>query len=148
MEKTSRSDFSDEIMRIVPVLLRELTKRQEGIFSKSGLTLSNIIVLDILKEKGLCTMSELAQTLNLTTSAATGIVDKIIKEKLVRRERSRKDRRVVNVILVKKGAEMVRHMDSLRRKMMDEMYGALTDKERKEYLRMLKKVSNSTIGGI
>lgn len=147
MAKTSRSDFSDEMMRTAPVLLREFTKRQEGILSKSGLTLSSIIVLDILKEKGLCTMSGLAQTLDLTTSAATGIVDRMIKAKLVRRERSREDRRVVNVILVKKGAEMVKHTDDSRRKMMDEMYRALTDKERKEYLRMLKKVCNSMMNG-
>ncbi|NQT32236.1 MAG: MarR family transcriptional regulator, partial [Candidatus Omnitrophica bacterium] len=110
------------------------------------LTVSNIVVFDVLRVKGSCTMSELARTLNFTMSAVTGIIDKMIKAGLVKRERSKTDRRVVEVMLLEKGKNIAMKINDERRDMTNEMFSVLTSSERDEYLRLIGKVYDSIKG--
>ena len=142
MEKTGKFDFGKEMLKIMPRLMREFMSRQEGIFTKGNLTVPDIIVMDALLEKGPCTMGLLAGILNLTTSAATVIVDRMIRKGLVKRERSKEDRRVVRVTLVKKGEDIIKDLNTERRHMANELFSVLNEKERKEYLRLIEKVCN------
>jgi DNA-binding MarR family transcriptional regulator len=52
-------------------------------------------VLRALVDKGPCQVSEVANQLGVTLSAATGLVDRLVKAKLVTRDRDQRDRRVV-----------------------------------------------------
>ena len=140
MPGTSESVFIREMTRMVPAMLRAFSKRNESALTKTNLAVSNIVVLDVLREKGPSTMGEIAKSLGLTMSAATGIVDKMIKVNLVRRERSPEDRRVVKVALLKKGLETAERMQKLRKDMISDMYSVLTDDEREQYLKLLRKV--------
>ena len=133
-------NFGDEVAKIMPRILRGVTQSQATIFAKGGMTVPNIIILEMLKEKGPCKMSELAAALRLTMSAVTGIVDKMIRLGMVKRERSLEDRRVVKVILLKKGAETAKKITEERRKVANKIFSSLTETERKEYLRLLRKV--------
>ncbi|MGB3081913.1 MAG: MarR family transcriptional regulator [Candidatus Omnitrophota bacterium] len=142
MEKIGKFDFGKEMLKIMPRLMREFMSRQEGIFTKGNLTVPDIIVMDALLEKGPWTMGLLAGILNLTTSAATVIVDRMIRKGLVKRERSKEDRRVVRVTLVKKGEDIIKDLNTERRHMANELFSVLNEKERKEYLRLIEKVCN------
>ena len=142
MERAEKFDFGKEMLKIMPRLMREFMKRQEGIFTKGNLTVPDIIVMDALKEKGQCTMGFLAGILNLTTSAATVIVDRMIRKGLAKRERSKEDRRVVRVALMKKGEETINNLNAERRHMANELFSVLNEKERREYLRLIEKVHN------
>jgi DNA-binding MarR family transcriptional regulator len=145
MKKTAKFDFASEMSRMMPLLLREVTKRQEGILVKGDLVVSHIIVLDLISEKGPCTMGDLARSMNLTMSAVTGIVDAMVKKGLVKRERSRKDRRVVKVAFLKKGENTVKHVNEQRSNMTSELYSVFNEKERNEYLRLIRKVYNGLV---
>jgi len=135
-------DFGSEIAKISPIMLREVTKRHRHIFEKQNV--SSIVVLDLLREKGHCKMKEISAVLNLTMGAVTGIIDKMITEGLVKRERSRDDRRIVNVTLLRRGRKIAERIKETRRDLSNEMYSVLTAGEKKEFLRMLKKVFNDT----
>ena len=140
MASEIKFDFGREIAKILPAILREITSRHETIFSRSSMAVSHIVVLELLNEKGPSTMSELAKNLNLTMGAATGIVDKMVKSGFVKRERSSEDRRVVNVELLKKGKQVSGEIAKARRELSNKMFSVLTEKEKHEYLRLLKKV--------
>ena len=102
------TNFGAEVARIMPRFLREFGKSQhKDIFSKVSLTVPQILILEFMFDKGPCKMGELARILNFTMSAVTAIIDRMIKLKLVMRERSVEDRRVVNVSLLNKGKETV-----------------------------------------
>lgn len=143
MGHTKNVNFGNEVAKLMPAMLREVSKRHQLIYSQGNLAISHIVTLDLLRQKGPCKMSELAKTLNLTMSAATGIVDRMIKMGLVKRERSRKDRRVVRVALLKKGEETARRVNENRRSLTNKMFTVLTQKEKQEYLRLLRKVYES-----
>ncbi|MEA3489292.1 MAG: MarR family transcriptional regulator [Candidatus Omnitrophota bacterium] len=140
MSFSKNADFTVEMVKIMPVLLREVTRKHENQLTKLNLTVSHIVILDLLIEKTPCTMGEIAMSLGLTMSAVTGIIDKMIGIRLVKRERSTEDRRVVRVFLLQKGQNTVEHVRRLREDVISEMYSVLTDKERSEYLALLRKV--------
>jgi DNA-binding MarR family transcriptional regulator len=146
MVKSAKFDFVGEMAKMLPRMLREFSRRQEGILTRGNLAVSDIIVMDALLEMGTCTMGVLAKMLNLTKSAATVIVDRMIRKGFVRRERSNEDRRVVSVVLLKKGEDMIRRVNEERRNMLNEFYSALNESERKEYIKLLKKVFGSLSG--
>lgn len=140
MDQSGGFDFGAEVMRLMPHMLREVTRTQKSAIAKGNLAVSHIVVLDMLSAKKACTMGELARTMDLTMSAATGIIDKMIELGLVKRERSSSDRRVVRVMLLKRGSDLMRKVNVERRKMIDRMFTVLTDTEKHEYLRLFRKV--------
>jgi len=133
-------DFGSEIARISPIMLREVSRRHKHMFAEQNV--SSIVVLDLLREKGACKMKEVAAVLNLTMSAVTGIVDRMTKDGLVKRERSTEDRRVVNVKLVDKGKRIADRVKKARRDISNAIYSVLTQKEKEQFLVLLRKVCN------
>ena len=143
MGKTEKFDFTGEMVKLLPVILREVTRRQETVFTKGNLAVSHIIVLDYLKERGPCKMSELAKALGLTLSAVTSIVDKMIDSDLVKRERSQKDRRVVKVQLLAKGQKSATLVTEARYRITDDIYSVLSGAEKITFLKMIRKVHDN-----
>lgn len=135
-----KGDFGAEIARILPLILREFARRQQDVFAKIPLTIPQIVILELLLEKGTSKMNELARTLNFTMSAVTAIVDKMVRLKVVKRERSTEDRRVVKVSILNKGKEIVTRVSQARQGCVNEMFSALTKDEKNEYIRILRKV--------
>lgn len=141
--KAKNVDFGREISKIMPLIIREVTKKQMSIITKGLLTIPQFVILDLLVERDSCRMSELAKTLGFTMSAVTAIVDKMIKLKLVKRKRSSEDRRVVKVIILSKGGEAVGRVNEERRDAANRIFSPLTEEDRDEYLRLLRKVYNN-----
>jgi DNA-binding MarR family transcriptional regulator len=143
MKKAKHVDFGSEVSSLLPLIIREVTRRQSTVIAKGNLTIPHIVILDLLREGPSCRMGDLAKALHLTMSAATAIVDKMVKLNLIKRERSNEDRRVVRVGLLRKGQETAKRIYNERRKSADDMFSALTESERQEYLKMLRKVCAS-----
>ena len=133
-------NFGAEVSKIIPALHRAGIKKQMPIFAKNNISISQVIILDFLKEKGACKMSDLAKVIGCTMSAVTGFVDKLVKLQFVTRERSHEDRRVVFVALSKKGEKVVIEFKQKREEVVNELFGVLTQQEKNEYIRLLKKI--------
>lgn len=136
-------DFGTEMGKLLPLIIREFSRTQKDVFAKGLLTVPQIVILEYLDEKGTCKMNELAKVLDFTMSAATAIIDKMLKAKLVKRERCIKDRRVVNVSLLNKGKEFAKRVQEGRRDLTNELFSVLSEEEKSQYLQLLKKVSDN-----
>ena len=66
----------------------------------AGIANSDLECMDILYLEGRVTAGRLAEVTGLTTGAITGVVDRLEKAGLVRRERDEKDRRKVFIAVV------------------------------------------------
>src|SRR5205085_4710354 len=66
----------------------------------AGIANSDLECMDILYLEGRVTAGRLAEVTGLTTGAITGVVDRLEKAGLVRRERDENDRRKVYVAIV------------------------------------------------
>ena len=137
--------FYEEIAKLTPGFLRAIAMRQENIIASGNIAISHIMVVDVLSERGDCTMGELAKELNFTMSAATAIVDRMIEHRLVKRERDKEDRRIVRVSLVSGGKDLGKRIHEFRKRVSEDLFSVLSSSEKKAYLGMLKKVySNIT----
>lgn len=70
---------------------------------REKLSRGEIRVLRVLGRERHCVMGRLADSICLSLSSATGIIDGLIEKGLVKRERSSVDRRVVEVVLTDAG---------------------------------------------
>lgn len=80
----------------------------EAIFADQDLTFTQWISLMGLREGVAETSADLARHLNHDAGAVTRVVDGLEKRGLVRRERSKSDRRVVKLILTPRGRAVAR----------------------------------------
>lgn len=63
-------------------------------------------VLCKIEREKCCIMSAIAGAIRLSLSSVTALVDRLVEKKLVRRDRSAEDRRVVEVALTDEGKEL------------------------------------------
>ena len=132
--------FAQEMSVIMPRMMREFVKRQPRIVATGEISLPQMAILHILKEKDRCMMSELAKLLSVTTSAATGIVDRMVKTEFLKRFRNPNDRRIVNVQITPKGERAINAIFKQRQKMMIDVFKHFSSSERETYLGMVKKI--------
>lgn len=87
------------------LLMRESRRTVEGY----GLTLPQFDALAELgrAKRGGFTFGELSRMLLVTSGNLTGIVDRLESEGLARREQGKRDRRVVRIVLTRKGRRLV-----------------------------------------
>ena len=136
------SSFSQEVIKIMPYLIRGLLRgmRQKGAFS--FITIPQFVSLDLIETKGSLKMKELAKELNITLPAATKIVNRLVKLGLVKREFDSLDRRVVKVALTQKGKKILEETKKERKKVIEKVFEKLSLKEREIYLHILRKIKN------
>ena len=84
-------------------ITKELARRAE-------LTGPQLAVVKILEQIGDLSLSELSERIRAQNSTVTGIIDRMEREDLVVRERSKEDRRVVKIRLTAKGAKIAREI--------------------------------------
>lgn len=77
----------------------------------STLSVPQIFLLHILRKKGTCTPSSIAQTMGVTSGAITSLTDRLHKQGLIARERNEKDRRVVMITLTDVGQELSQKLE-------------------------------------
>lgn len=73
-------------------------------WAEMGLTTAQLRVLFLVRESPGVTAGELAQRINVTPPTISGIVDRLVKLDLIRREDDESDRRLVRNMLTDQGA--------------------------------------------
>lgn len=97
---------SVEVARLFKEIMSLFRQHMGKCFEDIGLTMPQSMVIGILSRCGKMKISELSDELGLSNSTVSGIIDRLEKQNIVKRERSRKDRRVVYVSLCSSFEEM------------------------------------------
>lgn len=111
-----------------------------------GVSGSDLECLDFLNIEGRVTAGRLAELTGLTTGAITGVIDRMAKAGLVRRERDEEDRRKVYVAIVPEALGKVgRYYEPLQKAVTKDWEG-YTDAELKLLVRFLTQGYDTMIG--
>lgn len=114
------------------------------LFREYGLTSSQYNVLRILRGEGKALPSlEIAERMVQVVPAITGLIDRLEKQELVKRNRCKEDRRVVYVELTARAVKLLEKLDGPDLELHRELVGHLTRKELKELSRLLVKARES-----
>lgn len=129
------------------LLLRKVQDQSAAdlLSSLSGLSMQEVNVINIIGDNQPCIMSEIAKQASLSLSSVTGIVDKLVKAKLVKRVRSEEDRRIVRGSLTSEGEQIyqlqIKHMHGVLQKILS----MLSDEEQETFVNIFKKITRSFV---
>jgi len=138
----SLGEFADSINDIMPVMIKEFSRRQASEVYKGKITLPQFLILGFLYNSGDSNMSGIARYMSVTTAAMTGMVDRLERYGYVKREHKPDDRRIININLTLKGKDLVEKINTKRREMIVDVFGKVSEQDRSDYLRVLTKVRN------
>lgn len=127
-------------MALMPVFLREVMKSERNYFVSGKITVPQLHALESISERGEYPMSQIAKSLGVKPSTATGLVDHLVKIGLARRFTSSRDRRVVLVALTAKGSRILRDIWREKRKTIVRVFGRLAPGDRAAHLDILGKI--------
>lgn len=143
MSQSGLSVFSEEVLKTMPLIMRSVFKKgKNDLLVKGKITLPQCIVLDILDSKNNVKMKDIAGELNVTLPATTGLIDRLVKLGMVKRAYDAKDRRIVFIVLTAKGKSGLTEIRASRKKTFEEIFSKLTQKERDDYLQILRKLKH------
>ena len=107
----------------------------QAVAERAGVSSSDMDCVDFLNVEGRMTAGRLAELTGLTTGAITGVVDRMEKAGLVRRERDMDDRRKVFIVPApERVVEIGRFYEPMQRAM-HKLWDTYTDAELKLLLR-------------
>ena len=100
----------DSIVETIIYLYTESRRLTKGLASQFGLTGPQLTVIKLLETFENLSLSSLSERIRAQNSTVTGIIDRMEREGLVRRDRSTADRRVVHISLSDKGQKLAKQI--------------------------------------
>lgn len=122
--------------------LQTVMEQAESLDKKNEkLSPQEIRVLRTIGREHCCVMSGIANAIRLSLSSVTGLIDRLVEKKLVKRDRSSEDRRQVQVELTEQGRELNEACCQDRVGLAKDMLRGLSAEEQDALLTLFGKIS-------
>jgi DNA-binding MarR family transcriptional regulator len=130
----------DSIVETIIYLYTESRRITKGMAREVGLTGPQLTVIKLLESFADLSLSSLSERIRAQNSTVTGIIDRMEREGLVRRERSTVDRRVVHIRLSDKGLKLARQIQVEPMEIFREALQSLSQADLRDLLRIMNKL--------
>ncbi len=131
----------DQVVETILYLYTESRRITKELARRADLTGPQLTVVKILEQIGDLSLSELSERIRAQNSTVTGIIDRMEREGLVTRERSREDRRVVYIKLTPKGRKLAEEIPVEPMVVFKGALESLSAQEMKDLMRILTKLA-------
>ncbi|WP_416197121.1 MAG: DNA-binding transcriptional regulator, MarR family [Sporanaerobacter sp.] len=128
--KISSTDEGIIIASFIKEVYFKLNNSIKKKFEDIGLTVPQITIMSMLYKNGNMKVSDISEEMYITNGTVSGIIDRLEKQKLVCRTRSKKDRRVVYIALTEEGYNIAKGF----RNVIDDYFHDLFSNSSKEEL--------------
>ncbi len=102
LDKKNNENDNVEVARLFLQVMGLFKHSMIKIFEATGITAPQAMTMGILSKEKRIKMTDLSKKLSLSNSTVSGIVDRLEKQGMVERDRSKEDRRVVYVSICPK----------------------------------------------
>jgi len=109
-----------------------------------GLTMTQLLVLFLLRTEAGLSAGALADRLNVTPSTLTRIMDRLVRNQLVRREDDRDDRRLVRHFLTSSGLQTVEELERTGRERRDRVFSLLSREQLERLVLALRDLTEAS----
>ena len=134
---------SDEILNAYLKMSQHVSRHFRLHFGRLNLTFPQALVLNVLLEEAPIPISLLAERTGSANSTVSGIVDRLEKIDMVRRERSDDDRRVIYVNLTEKCRAMQESASADVKGYFSVLLDKLTEEEKDSICRSLQSLNRA-----
>jgi DNA-binding MarR family transcriptional regulator len=97
MAKSQNSARHRDVLVSLRRIIRAIDLHSRSLIQRFGLTGPQLIILEVLVERGECTITELSEAISLSMATVTGILSRLESRGLIERRRDDADRRKVLV---------------------------------------------------
>ena len=125
--------------RLSPLFPRWMSAKIEKVHD---VTSSQILAIFIISQEEQVTMGQLAQMLDLTPRAITGLMAGLEKKKLVTRTKDQSDARITWLSLSEAGRRFLKNTRPDASKKLSGLFEVLTKKEQIELVRIIEKLTD------
>jgi DNA-binding MarR family transcriptional regulator len=133
-----RDGLMYELEKTLQYTIREIRKGYNAMLGDE-INRSEFLLLKYLHENGSSKVSSISNEFKVTSSHITSVADSLVEKALVTRERSKDDRRVVEIELTKNGSFVIEGLDKKKRQYLFSTFDNLTDQEIKDLISLFHK---------
>ncbi len=124
-----RRDLTREMIAQFRIVLREMKCVGSQRLLRRGVSMAHLHIMSMLERHGELTMSRLADSLDVSLSNATGLIDRMEERGLVERARVPEDRRVVLVRLTVAGRRALEEIEVFRDEALGRILAELDERQ-------------------
>ena len=139
------SEFSRQVVGVMPLLVREFAKREDNELTRGKISCPQLVALEHVSRQGRATVTEIANILSVKASSASVLLDRLFREKMLVRESDSDDRRLVWLKSTPRGRKVVAQIMVQKRRSIQEIFSTLSASERAQYLKVLLKLKTKIL---
>jgi DNA-binding MarR family transcriptional regulator len=143
MEQKELEEYIERLQEIFLLTMRRISKKTTDCEPK--LTGPQFYILQLLYNGGKSTVSGLAEEMSVKPSAITAMIDRLLKQGYVTRERDELDRRVVFIQISDAGRQILEEVHQKRKKVLTKYLSHLDRDELQSLLSIYEKISRVDI---
>lgn len=112
-------------------------------WDKRGLTMTQLRLMYLLYQRNELTISALAELMVVRKPTITGLTDRLVKNKLVRRISDASDRRVVRIGLTREGRRVLGEIEVASKAYLDRVFRAMGDEQVEGFVKIMERFTAS-----
>lgn len=120
--------------------MQEISPRKEAILTDLDISRQQLQALYLIGRATRLTIGEFAHNAGVTSGAATQMIDNLVAKKLVMRQPSANDRRVIDLELSPAGQAVQNRLKAVRAAHIRSMLEALSPSEIESFINIVKKI--------
>lgn len=140
----TRDDLQKEFLEVAGLMYRCLLPSKSKAIRKIGLNRSQFQVLNFICHGNQPTIKEISDTFNITSSAATQLIEGLVQLKYVKRLVDASDRRLVKVISTKIGTQKIERFKQMVLEHLIPSLREVSDEELIAINRIARKIVDSS----
>jgi DNA-binding MarR family transcriptional regulator len=133
---------SDDALVAIRRIQRRIEIDTRKLAQAAGLTPSQLLVLQILDERGETSIGDIVKSTQLSNATITGLVDKMVARDLVSRRRCEEDRRRVWLSLLPAGKQALKDAPYFLQENFQQRFDAAEDWEQAMLVAALERVAS------
>lgn len=106
-----------------------------------GLTMPQFFMLHMIRDKGPCKATALAEQMEVKPSAITVMIDRLVNHGFVERSHDERDRRIVLIRLTEQGKQVLVQMNQIRAEIASRYFDKIDKVEAEQFLNILEKLA-------
>ena len=125
-----KEETKEKFAEAMDLLVRAIKNNTENCTKLCGVVSEKeLFILNFVGQKQNVKMSDIAENIAAPMSTITSIMDKLVERKLINRDHSGEDRRVINVSLTTDGKTAFKSLQNKKKKTADTMLSNYSEKE-------------------
>lgn len=137
-----RKELIQEVFSDMQALRRRMSNLGADSHGKTGeITGSQWAMLRLLVHRESMTVKDTAEALDISSSAATQLIDPLVKKGFLTREEGKQDRRIVELRLSSKASQKFKAIRQAHIAQLSDLFEILTDEELAQYVSLNKKLA-------